>query len=843
MLAGSYEKGGSKYCKNPDSFLGVGNTECLHENLLTAVFLLAVIVLVSIGVEKLIHFIRSSIKCPQLRKIVNRIFEEVLILGFLSMVIFTLNTSGAMTSLAFNDLTASEKLHFYEFFHYIVFLTMIYFIAIVLLLLFTGTVVPKLVWEIKKQPNKRRESISDIEHDDTYDTQYPSLAGNSTYCASMGHRVHSFIRHYSSLNRGSYPGNTADCLFDGEGCTSDRPSGDYYLSMRARYCSDGDSVHRRFGGRPRALSGMNLVMGSRAYSLLLQRYQREGCCFHWNIRKQWHLWKSFEVLAYNICENRSGYIYKNPIEMERLFGIQASPQARWRAFQNAIGVPAESGVDCEDDENVMTFARFHVLCMRNLLLHMTHIHPSGFLILIVICLLPSIYPEEDHWIFLGVGGLLLLMNVVICFKVLKILRGIVDDRLHIISMQEIQSRVSVQGPTYNRAGDEPASAEISTAGNLAEDNATILQTRPKQAPKRKSFKAVALAIRAMIRMQMSALSHLQLHYHDDRFWFKSPKLLLRLFQFATIGQAFYLVWFSLIETESMTSDPQFSDGSGTGLLILTVIFPVLSLLVITPLTMPSLVLVMSLTGIFEELNASNGGEEENHHTVTQEEVTKHTRTMRRLYLKSYYTKGKNLSPPPELPPLRTAHRFDVADPTPDQENGMGSQTSMFLRICDTPEAHAEKGSHDFPDDNNFPGRNSTLGSSRIHGRASGGESEYRSSNTFNLAAFQSLGSGHTTDAHGTENYYVDSHPYQSGSSFTSTTSSNGKRSPRPNRIEINMPAPQRKWSQANAGPVVSIGGNAAVDDIMEEGTYKQAQSPVAGSFKPHCSKYGGYPES
>ncbi|KAG6611523.1 DNA/RNA-binding protein [Phytophthora cinnamomi] len=443
LAEGGDAEGGSTYCHNSASFLGVGNTQCLHENLRTAVFLLAVIVAVSIGVDRLIHYIRTAIKCPQLRKIVNRIFEEVMILGFLSMVIFTLNTSGAMKSLALNNLTASEQLHFYEFFHYVVFLTMIYFIVIVLLLLFIGTVVPKLVWEIKKHPDERRESISDI-HDDTYDPRFPSIAGSTSDrddCGSSRRMRHSFIRDASSLARDLNPHSSGSSFMDDGERTLDTPSDDYYVAMRARQRSDGDGVYRTMAMRTRALSGMDLVLGSRAYSLLLQRYQREGCGFRFNIRKQWNLWKSFEILAYNICQNRSGYIYKNPFEMERLFGVRPTSPARpWVSSENG-GAHEEDGVEHEDDENRMSYAKYHVLCMRNLLFHMTNIHPSAFLILLVICLLPSIFPEQDHWIFIGVGGLLLLVNVVIFFKVLKILRGIVDDRLRIITMRDIQTRL------------------------------------------------------------------------------------------------------------------------------------------------------------------------------------------------------------------------------------------------------------------------------------------------------------------------------------------------------------------------------------------------------------------
>ncbi|KAE9047852.1 hypothetical protein PR002_g808 [Phytophthora rubi] len=730
ILAEGGDEGGSAYCHSSASFLGVGNTQCLHENLRTAVFLLAVIVAVSIGVDRLIHHIRAAIKCPQLRKIVNRIFEEVMILGFLSMVIFTLNTSGAMKSLALNNLTASEQLHFYEFFHYVVFLTMIYFIIIVLLLLFIGTVVPKLIWEIKKHPDQRRESISDI-HDDTYDPQHPGSISDRDDCGGSRRMRHSFIRDASSLARDLNPHSSGSSFIDDGDRTLDTPSDDYYVAMRARQRSDGDGVYRTMAMRTRALSGMDLVLGSRAYSLLLQRYQREGWGFRFNIRKQWNLWKSFEILAYNICQNRSGYIYKNPFEMERLFGVRLSSPARpWRS-QDSGGALDEDGVENEDDEDRMTYAKYHVLCMRNMLFHMTNIHPSGFLILLVICLLPSIFPEQDHWIFIGVGALLLLVNVVIFFKVLKILRGIVDDRLRVITMRDIQARLdkvlkASENRNRRKRWHNNASASDSAPVSMEEseedsdppgaDLQNIVKARRKKGPIK--FKVAALAVRAMIRMQMSALCHRQLHHHDDRFWFNSPKLLLRLFQFATIGQAFYLVWLSLVEISSVTNASA-SSGGGSALLAVMVIFPALSLIVITPLTMPSLVLVMSLTGIFVDLNASNGEEGVKHRNATQEEVKTHMRIMRRSFLKSHYTEGASYQPPPVTPPLGPASSDDLPDPITDQRDAVASPTNVFLRIYDSPAASVNarrSGSLFFPANSNSIGHNSSLGRKNSLGR-------------------------------------------------------------------------------------------------------------------------------
>lgn len=76
----------SSVCHQSGTFLGVGNVDCLHQHLGTVIFLLAVIIIVSLLFERLIHSVRQAIPCPQLKRIVNRIFEEVMIMGFISML-------------------------------------------------------------------------------------------------------------------------------------------------------------------------------------------------------------------------------------------------------------------------------------------------------------------------------------------------------------------------------------------------------------------------------------------------------------------------------------------------------------------------------------------------------------------------------------------------------------------------------------------------------------------------------------------------------------------------------------------------------------------------------------
>ncbi|KAJ0399099.1 hypothetical protein P43SY_006077 [Pythium insidiosum] len=249
--------------------------------------------------------------CPQLKKIVNRIFEEIMVLGFISMIIFTMNTSGLMKRLHFKfdgDLSSSDRLHFYEFFHYIVFLTMIYFIIIVLLLLFIGTVVPKLLWQIRHN-EVDSDSEEESENEDDDDDEYLWTNGKRD-----GSRAYALLLH----------------RYEREGWTFRFNLKKQWQLWKSFEVLAFNICQNRSGyiyKNPQEME--KLFGGSRAYALLLHRYEREGWTFRFNLKKQWQLWKSFEVLAFNICQNRSGYIYKNPQEMEKLFGLHYHDHRFW----------------------------------------------------------------------------------------------------------------------------------------------------------------------------------------------------------------------------------------------------------------------------------------------------------------------------------------------------------------------------------------------------------------------------------------------------------------------------------------------------------------------------------
>jgi hypothetical protein len=300
------------------------------------------------------------------------------------------------------------------------------------------------------------------------------------------------------------------------------------------------------------------------YFLLRQRYKREGWWFRFNLVKQFALWKSFELLAYNVCQHRSGYLYKNPSEMQRIFGLN------YRSSHH------------------VDFPRYHTLCTRNLLATVAHLHYSAFFVLILLVMISGMLPESSAYLFLGLSGILLIMNMVIMIKTLRILKGITKDRLHVFTYDDIE-RMSSRNPLPVTSLSQHHAATASSSTSLSLSSRMLIHRR-----KKRRFKVIAQMVRATIRMQMSVLCHRQLHYHDGRFWFHSPMFLLRLFQFATTGQAFYLVWLTLVIAHDTNVH--------AWMLWLMMLLPMISMFVITPMTMPSLVLVMSLTGFFVEQN-------------------------------------------------------------------------------------------------------------------------------------------------------------------------------------------------------------------------------------------------
>ncbi|EQC31932.1 hypothetical protein SDRG_10449 [Saprolegnia diclina VS20] len=477
-MGASVEAGGATACSAQASFLGVGNAECISMHLGYASFLVAVIVAISVVLDAILAYSRHAIQCPQMKRIVNRFFEELMIMGFISMCIFAIDTSGLVEEVSFgvDDLTRLQLLHFQEFFHYVVFMTTVYYVAIMLLLLVIATVVPRLLYGTPS--DEQDDATPLLEH---ADADEPLLSPSVVYSRQ-------------------------------------------YDAKRTR-----DET-----------SGYNFVHASRMYYLLRQRYKREGVFFKFNLLKQFALWKSFELLAYNVCQYRSKYLYKNPSEMQRIFGLS------------------------HRSSHHVSFRRFHTLCTRHLLATVAHLHYTTFFVLVVLIVAAGALPTATAYVFLGLATCLAILTFVIMIKTLRILKGIIKDRLLVLTRQDIEAMLQ-----------------------RSSDDALMSPER-----RRPTLKGVAQMIRATIRLQMSVLCHRQLHYHDTRFWFHRPWFLLRLFQLSTTGQAFYLVWLTLV----VAKDPLLP----TWMLACMVLAPLASLFILTPLTMPSLVLVMSLAGFFVE---------------------------------------------------------------------------------------------------------------------------------------------------------------------------------------------------------------------------------------------------
>lgn len=135
-------------CHDPDSFLGVGNATCLGKNWRLSAGIIGLIIVMSFGAEHVIHYLKHSLSFS-LVKIVDKITEELMVLGFISMTFFAMNTWGFTRSMATVDgvqLDQWELWHFLEFFHYLIFIVMMFYISIVCFLVSLSNLITRL-WE------------------------------------------------------------------------------------------------------------------------------------------------------------------------------------------------------------------------------------------------------------------------------------------------------------------------------------------------------------------------------------------------------------------------------------------------------------------------------------------------------------------------------------------------------------------------------------------------------------------------------------------------------------------------------------------------------------------------
>jgi hypothetical protein len=135
---------------NP-SLLGVGNPKCLKRNTFVSGMLVILIIALSLLAETVIHQLKHSpqLKCPLMQKIVAKLIEEVMILGLISMSLFILTQLGVIRGMSdvLGHLNFIELFHFLEFIHYLIFLTMIFYIASVVVMILASNKTPQL-WQL-----------------------------------------------------------------------------------------------------------------------------------------------------------------------------------------------------------------------------------------------------------------------------------------------------------------------------------------------------------------------------------------------------------------------------------------------------------------------------------------------------------------------------------------------------------------------------------------------------------------------------------------------------------------------------------------------------------------------
>ena len=247
-------------------------------------------------------------------------------------------------------------------------MTTVYYVAIMLLLLVIATVVPRLLYGTPSDEHDDAAPL--LEHADADDALLsPSAVYSRQYDARRARDETSGTRPVAA------------------------PRVDAYIV---------------------AILGYNFVHASRMYYLLRQRYKREGVFFKFNLLKQFALWKSFELLAYNVCQYRSKYLYKNPSEMQRIFGLS------------------------HRSSHHVSFRRFHTLCTRHLLATVAHLHYTTFFVLVVLIVAAGALPTATAYVFLGLATCLAILTFVIMIKTLRILKGIIKDRLLVLTREDIE---------------------------------------------------------------------------------------------------------------------------------------------------------------------------------------------------------------------------------------------------------------------------------------------------------------------------------------------------------------------------------------------------------------------
>ena len=138
----------------------MANAQCIGANGKTSTALVALIFVLSYTFEWAAHKLKHMYTCPQVSAIIQQLFAEMMILGFVSMTFFVMQVNGITAHVAKLDdlLNGTELFHFMEFFHYAVFITMLFYIAQVAWLFYLSTKLPKLYQRTENRERAREGS-------------------------------------------------------------------------------------------------------------------------------------------------------------------------------------------------------------------------------------------------------------------------------------------------------------------------------------------------------------------------------------------------------------------------------------------------------------------------------------------------------------------------------------------------------------------------------------------------------------------------------------------------------------------------------------------------------------
>ena len=443
-LVGAGGGGGAEslvpYCHDPNSFLGVANAKCLAANQATTFMLLGLIVVISIGFETLIHRLHHKYAdSPQLLTLVDHVIEELMILGFISMTFFAMNTikfSGeTITSYLsrFNaDMGPTELFHFKEFFHYLIFLAMMYYLAVVLIMIWSSHMLPKLWNKFETQLQQGDAQLSawraseqqarESEHRARLEAGGSSLLGGNPTSSS------------SSSSSSSSTASMAVARASEGDVPVDQVTEDYCNEKEAR---------RMYGWRVKANP------------------------LHW---ARW--WLLVNRMAYKLARESSREIYEDRELIEVAFGL-----------------PLYSDV-------VVDYSFYAVLSTRAVLIKMCEIHWSAWavLLLFVICNefrvrlggTKALHEDDAETVqsVIMSGFTLFGFACVLCAKTFQVLQGIVNDRVLIFyrngKIQRLVLNNSVDEEEVNAASNSGGERSSGRPSANARRNSTAVAKKRLQ---------------------------------------------------------------------------------------------------------------------------------------------------------------------------------------------------------------------------------------------------------------------------------------------------------------------------------------------------------------------------